>query len=239
MEAGGLVEEVLDVGHKVQWTCLLDLQGFLLVLEEEVEESFLDPRPVFLCEIVYAKLVVDLQNMFQVFSPPTAAVVCCKPSRVPEGGPGPTSLLRLGSLRCRWRRWWWEAPPTGCRPGGQTTLLTLQLQTCCLGYTSWVTNRAAAMSPPSCCRPSVVLLCTTHWGSFTCRGVSNDSPPCSWNQPLWWLHRLLVGRGRPLRVWLSDRHCLGCARHSRGWRWHLLGQSTWVGGSRNPLCHSL
>ena len=32
MEAGGLVEEVLDVGHKVQWTGLLNLQGLLLVV---------------------------------------------------------------------------------------------------------------------------------------------------------------------------------------------------------------
>ena len=52
MEAGGLVEEVLDVGHKVQWMGLLDLQGFFLVLEEEVKEVFLDRGSVFLREIV-------------------------------------------------------------------------------------------------------------------------------------------------------------------------------------------
>ena len=113
MEAGGLVEEVLDVGHKVQWTGLLDLQGFLLVLEEEVKESFLDPGPVFLHEIVYTILAIDLQNVFEVFSPPTAAEVRRQPSRVPEGGPCPTSPLRLGSLWHWWRRWWWEASPTG------------------------------------------------------------------------------------------------------------------------------
>ena len=113
MEAGGLVEEVLDVGHKVQWTGLLDLQGFLLMLEEEVEDLFLDPGPVFLCEIVYTILVIDLQNVFEVFSPPTAAEVCHQPSRVLEGRPCPTSPLRLGSLQCWGRRWWWEAPPTG------------------------------------------------------------------------------------------------------------------------------
>ena len=113
MEAGGLVEEVLDVGHKVQWTGLLDLQGFLLVLEEEVEELFLDLGPVSLCEIVYTILVLDLQNVFEVLSPPTAAKVCHQPSRVLEGRPCPTSLLRLGSLWRWWRRWWWKAPPTG------------------------------------------------------------------------------------------------------------------------------
>ena len=43
MEAGGLVKEVLDIGHKVQWTGLLNLQGFLLVLEEVVKELLLDP----------------------------------------------------------------------------------------------------------------------------------------------------------------------------------------------------
>ena len=104
MEAGGLVEEVLNVGHKVQWTGLLDLQGFLLVLEEEVKESFLDPGPVFLHEIVYTKLVVYLQNMFKVFSPPTTVIVCHQPSRVLEGGPFPASPLRLGSLQHWWRR---------------------------------------------------------------------------------------------------------------------------------------
>ena len=114
MEAGGLVEEVLDVGHKVQWLGLLDLQGFPLVLEEEVEELFLDPRPVSLREIVHIILVIDLQNVFEVFSSPTAVVVRHQPSRVPEGRPCLTSPLRLGSLRHWWRRWWWEAPPTGC-----------------------------------------------------------------------------------------------------------------------------
>ena len=110
VEAGGLVEEVLDVGHKVQWTGLLDLQGFLLVLEEEVKESFLDLGPVSLREIVHAILVIDLQNVFEVLSPPTAAKVCSQPCRIPEGGPCLTSPLRLGSLRHWWRRWWWEAP---------------------------------------------------------------------------------------------------------------------------------
>ena len=43
VDAGGLVKEVLDVGHKVQWMGLLNLQGFLFVLEEEVKELFLDP----------------------------------------------------------------------------------------------------------------------------------------------------------------------------------------------------
>ena len=235
MEASGLIEEVLDVGHKVEWTGLLDLQGFLLVLEEEVEELFLDWVPVFLRKIVYIKLVVDLQNMFKVFSPPTTVVVGHQPSRVPEGSPFLASPLRLGSL-WRWgRRWWWEAPPTRCRTGGQTTLLTLSLCTRHPWCTSWVTNGVAAMSPPSHCRPSAVLHCATHGGAFICGGVSSDSPPRSWYQPLWRLHCLLVGRGSPLQAWLSDRHRLGHARHHHGWRWHLLGQSAWAGRSHNPL----
>ena len=226
MEAGGLVEKVLDVGHKVQWTGLLDLQGFLLVLEEEVKESFLDRGPIFLCEIVYIKLVVDLQNMFKVFSPPTTAIVCHQPNRVPEGGPFPASLLRLGSLWHWWRRWWWEAPPTGHQPGGQTTLLMLPLCTHHPWCTSWVTKGAAAGFLPSHCRPSVVLRCATHGGGFICGGVSNGSLPCG---SFWQLHRLLVWHGRLLRAWLSDRHCLGCTWHCRGWRWHSLGQSAWAG----------
>ena len=230
VDAGGLVKEVLDVGHKVQWTGLLNLQGFLLVSEEVVEEPLLDPGPVSLHEIVYTILVIDLQNVFKVLSPPTAVKVRSQPHRIPEGRPCLTSLLRLGSLRC-WRRRWWEVP-TGCQPGGQTTLLTMRLCTHHLRYTSWVTNGATAVSPPSCCRPSAVLHCATHGGSFTCGGVSNNSPP---RRPLWRLHRLLVGCSRPLRVWLSDRHHLGCTQHRRGWCWHSLGQSAWVGGSRNPL----
>ena len=170
--------------------------------------------------------------MFEVLSPPTAAKVCCQPSRVPEGGPCPTSLLRLGSLRHWWRRWWWEAPPTGHQPGGQTTLLMLRLRTRHLWHTSWATNGVAAMSLPSCCRPSMVLRCATHRGGFTCGGVSNDSPP---RGPLWRLHHLLVGHGRTHRAWLSDRRHLERARHCQGWCWHLLGQSAWAGCSHNPL----
>ena len=43
VEAGGLIKEVLDVGHKVQRMGLLKLQGFLLELDEVVKELFLDP----------------------------------------------------------------------------------------------------------------------------------------------------------------------------------------------------
>ena len=175
LEAGDLVEEVLDVGHKVQWTGLLDLQGFLLVSEEEVEELFLDPGPVSLREIVYTILVIDLQDVFEVLSPPTAVKVHRQPRRIPEGRPCLTSLLRLGSLWCWWRRWWWEAP-TGHRPRGQTTLLTLRLHTCHLWYTSGVTNGLAAMSTSSCCRPSSVLHCATHRGWFYLQGCQQQLP---------------------------------------------------------------
>ena len=118
------------------------------------------------------------------------------------------------------------------RPGGQTTLLTWWLHTRHPWYTSWVTNRAAAVSPPSCCRPSVVLHCATHMGDITCGGVSKDSPS---HGPFWRLHCLLVGCSRPLQVWLSDRHCLGHTQHHCGWHWHLLGQSTWARHSCDPL----
>ena len=175
MEAGGLIEEVLDVGHKVEWTSLFDLQGFLLVLEEEVKELFLDWVPVFLHKIVYIKLVVDLQNMFKVFSPPTTVVVGHQPSRVPEGRPFPAPPLRLGSLWRWWRRWWWEAPPTRHQPRGQTTLLMLSLCTHHLWCTSWVTNGVSAMSPPSHCRPSVSALCHP-WGWFYLWGCQLPAP---------------------------------------------------------------
>ena len=43
VEAGGLIEEVLDVGHKVHWPGFLEGQGFLLMLVEVVKEPFLNP----------------------------------------------------------------------------------------------------------------------------------------------------------------------------------------------------
>ena len=46
VDAGGLMKEVLDVGHKVQRTGLLNLQGFLFLPEEVVKELLLDPEPV-------------------------------------------------------------------------------------------------------------------------------------------------------------------------------------------------
>ena len=45
VEAGGLMEMVLDVGHKVHRMGLFEGQGFLLILEEVVKELLLDPRP--------------------------------------------------------------------------------------------------------------------------------------------------------------------------------------------------
>ena len=166
--------------------------------------------------------------MLQVLPPSTAAKVHCQPHRITEGGPCLTSPLRLGSFRCWW--WWWG---TRHQPGGQITLPTRWLCTRRPWYTSWATDGSATLSPPSHCRPSSVLHCTTHGGGFVCRGVSNDSPP---HRPLWQLQHLLVGCSRPLWAWLSDRrHHLGCTRHHRGWCWHLLGQSTWVGCSHDPL----
>ena len=167
--------------------------------------------------------------MLQVLPRSTATKVCCQPHGITEGGPCPTSPLRLGSFRCWW--WWWG---TRCRPGGQITLLTQRLPTCHPWYTSWATDGSAAVSPPSHCRPSAVLCCATHRGGFISGGVSNDSPP---HRPLWELHHLLVGCSGPLRAWLSDRRRhLGCARHRRGRRWHSLGQSARAGCSHDPPC---
>ena len=227
VEAGGLVKEVLDVGHKVRWTGLLNLQGFLLVLEEVDKELLLDLGPVSLCKVVHIVLIVDLEDVFKVLPPPTTAKVRCQLHGITEGGPGLTSPLRLGSFRCWW--WWWG---TRCQPGGQTTLLTLRLHTHHPWYTSWATNVAAAMSLPSHCRPCMVLHCATHGSGFTCGGVSNDSPP---HGSFWRLHCLLVGCSRLLWVWLSDRHHQGHARRHCGWHWHSLDQSTWVGCSHDPL----
>ena len=100
VDASGLVKEVLDVGHKVQWTGLLKLQGFLLELDEVVKEPLLDPGPICLRKVVDAVSVVDPEDMLQVLPPSTAMKVCCQPCGITEGGPCLTSLLRLGSLGC-------------------------------------------------------------------------------------------------------------------------------------------
>ena len=105
VEAGGLIKKVLDVGHEVHWAFFLEGQGFILVLEEVVKEPLLDPRPFCLLEGGNVKFVVDLEDMLQVLPPTTAAKFCHQLCRIVEGGPWPTSLLRLGSFRC-W--WWWN-----------------------------------------------------------------------------------------------------------------------------------
>ena len=105
VEAGGLIKEVLDIGHKVHQTHFFEGQGFLLILEEVVEEPLLDPHPFCLPKGGNAEFVVDPEDMLQVLPPTTAMKFCCQPHRIGEGGPWPTSPLRLGSFRC-W--WWWN-----------------------------------------------------------------------------------------------------------------------------------
>ena len=100
MEAGGLIEEVLDVGHKVNWTGLLEGQGFPLMLDEVVEEPLLNPHPFCLHKGGNTEPVVDPEDMLQVLPPSTAMKICCQPHGIMEGGPWPTSPLRLGSFRC-------------------------------------------------------------------------------------------------------------------------------------------
>ena len=126
------------------------------MLEEVVKEPLLDLRPFRLRKGVDAVSVVDLENMLQVLPPSTAMKVCCQPHGITEGGPWPTSPQRLGSLRCWWW-WWWD---TGCRPGGQITLLTWPLCTSLPRYASWVTDGSAAASPPSHAGSSMVRYVT-------------------------------------------------------------------------------
>ena len=134
---------VLDVGHKVHWTCFFEGQGFILVLEEVVEEPLLNPHPFCLPKGGNAEFVVDPEDMLQVLPPTTAMKVCRQPHGITEGGPLPTSPLRLDSFRC-W--WWWD---TGHRPRGQIALLTWRLCTCLLLHASGVTDGSTAASPPS------------------------------------------------------------------------------------------
>ena len=193
VEAGSLIKEVLDVGHKVHQTCFFEGQGFLLILEEVVEEPLFDPHPFCLPKGGNAEFVVDPEDMLQVLPPTTAMKFCHQPCGIAEGGPWLTSLLRLGSFRC-W--WWWN---TGHQPGGQIALLTWQLHTHLILHASGVTDGSAATSPPSCVRSSTVLwTCATHGGSFIHGGIRSDSPPCGL---LWRLYRLLIWHGQPPWWW--------------------------------------
>ena len=86
-EAGGLIEEVLDVGHKVHRTGFLKLLGFLLELDEVVKELLLDPGPFCLRKVVNTVSVVDPEDMLQVLPPSTAMKVHHQPCEITEGGP--------------------------------------------------------------------------------------------------------------------------------------------------------
>ena len=152
VEAGGLIEKVLHIGHEVHWAVFFEGQSFLLMGQQVVEEPLLDPYPFCLLKGGNAEFVIDPEDMLQVLPPTTAAKLHHQPCGIMEGRPWPTSLLRLGSFRC-WC-WWWD---TGHQPGGQITLLTWQLHTRLPQYTSWVTDGSAAISLPSYGRPSVVL----------------------------------------------------------------------------------
>ena len=153
---------VLDVGHKVHWTCFFEGQGFILILEEVVEEPLLNPHPFCLLKGGNVEFVVDSEDMLQVLLPTTAAKFHHQSRRITEGGPCLTSPLRLGSVRC-W--WWWN---TGCQPGGQIALLTWWLHTRLLRHASGVTDGLAATSLPSHARSSVVLCtCAVHGGGLS------------------------------------------------------------------------
>ena len=103
VEARGLIKMVFDVGHKVHWASFFEAQGFLLMWEEVFEKLFLEPHPFRLLEGGNVKLVIDLEHMLQVL-PTTTVKFCCQSRGIVEGGPWPTSPLRLGSFRCCW--WW-------------------------------------------------------------------------------------------------------------------------------------
>ena len=195
---------VLDIGHKVHRMCFFEGQGFLLILEEVVEEPLLNPRLFCLLKGGNIEFVVDPEDMLQVLLPTTTAKFRRQLRGITEGGPWPSSPLRLGSFQC-W--WWWN---TGHQPGGQIALLTWRLCTHLPRHASGVTDRSAAASPSSHARSSVVLCtCATHGGSFICGGISSDSPP---HGLLWQLYRLLIRCGRPPWWRLAKRwHRLGCA----------------------------
>ena len=104
VEARGLIKMVFDVSHKIHRASFFEAQGFLLMGEEVFKKLLLEPHPFHLLKGGNIEFVVDLEHMLQVLLPTTAAKFCFQSCRIVEGGPWPTSPLRLGSFRCRW--WW-------------------------------------------------------------------------------------------------------------------------------------
>ena len=100
VDTGSLIKEVLDVGHKVQWMGLLNLQGFLLVSKEVVNEPLLHPEPVLLHKQLNTVHVVDPEDVLQVLPPSAASKIGCQPHEIMEGRLCPTSPLWPGSFRC-------------------------------------------------------------------------------------------------------------------------------------------
>ena len=104
MEAHGLIKMVFDGGHKIHRASFFEAQGFLLMGEEVFKKLLLEPRPFGLLKGGNVESVVDPEHMFQVLLPTSTVKFCCQSHGIAEGGPWPTSLLRLGSFRCCW--WW-------------------------------------------------------------------------------------------------------------------------------------
>ena len=151
VEASGLIKMVFDVGHKVHQASFFEAQGFLLILEEVFEKLLLEPCPFRLLKGGNVEFVVDPEHMLQVLLPTTAVKFCHQSCGIVEGGPWPTSPLRLGSFRC-W--WWWN---TWHQSGGQIALLMRRLHTHLLLHASGATDGSATTSPPSRVRSSAVL----------------------------------------------------------------------------------
>ena len=89
--------------------------------------------------------------MLKVLPPPSTAKFCHQSQGITEDGPWLTSMLRLGSFRCRW---WWN---TWCQCGGQITLLVQRLHTSLFLHPPGVTDGSATTSLPSSGRSSMVL----------------------------------------------------------------------------------
>ena len=104
VEARGLIKMVFDVGHKIHRASFFEAQGFLLMGEEVFEKLLLEPCPFHLLKGGNIEFVVDPEHMLQVLLPTTAVKFHHQSCGIMEGGPWPTSPLRLGSFQCRW--WW-------------------------------------------------------------------------------------------------------------------------------------
>ena len=81
-EARGHIKMVFHIGHVSHGMIFFDVPPLLLALEEVGKEFLLHFEPFHLLEGGDIMLIVDLEHMLKIFSPPSAPVPGGIPKRV-------------------------------------------------------------------------------------------------------------------------------------------------------------